>query len=63
MVNNDSNSHRDVKVLIEPSYVRGFKQIVSFKKSKEELSRDVSRCQIARLVVFWIEILYEFLWY
>ena len=35
----DSNSYRDVKILIEPSEASGFKQVISFKKSKEELSK------------------------
>jgi hypothetical protein len=32
--NNNTNSYHDVKILIEPSEVGGFKQVISFKKSK-----------------------------
>jgi hypothetical protein len=37
--NDDPNSHQNVRILIEPSDVKGFKQVISFKKSKEELSK------------------------
>ena len=39
MANNNPNSYQDVKILIEPSDAKGFKQVISFKKSKEELSK------------------------
>jgi Trypsin-co-occurring domain 1 len=43
VTNNNPNSDHDVRIFIEPSEARGFKQVISFKKSKEELSKQAEQ--------------------